>query len=504
MAFLLVIAFVTPLHLAWTRDAGLGDIGADGPGYVMMAQHYAPFGARDAAQEAVATYSRFPPMYPMVLAFAGAANNLARAHLVNTICLLMALLALYIFQIRSGLSAARSALLVLLFGIIRGSWLLGLFIQSEYLYLFFSLLALTLMTAYRPGGRQEVLSGAALACAAAILTRSVGVSLLAPLAIALWRAPRRSAAISLLIALVPPLAWQMVHRSHLGYAEAVGSIYGSGGWHILKGQLAVELPALHKGFGENFLHDAFLSPLADALGLLCLAAAVWRAIRLKPDAVYVLANLAILLVWPYPEEARRFLWVLVPLLIAQPLFGYDEWQARGGEAAASRILAAAVAAVILTMALPAVAFIADRYRSADYCDLPGAAGFQIWYRQDPVFAARAVATQLLITNAMRGIPQSVPESDCVIATRPELLSYFGRRRSVVPPLNSVREPFFTAAIRSTGCHYVFGMMGTDSRFPAPLHPLPRLQSQIEPVFVSASAEPIDGSYPVIAALAKLH
>lgn len=509
LAILLVLLFVAPWHFAWTSNAALGDIGADGPYYLMMAEDYSPYQARDPVYRETATYSRFPPLYPMVLAGLGAADELSRAHQVTTGCLLLALLAFYGWLLQAGLSPGPSSLLVLLFAVLPGTWMLGLFVQSEYLYLFLSLLAITLMQSYRARTRpelpsSELLYAAALSTAAAVLTRTVGVSLLPPLLLMLWRAPRRTAAACCCISLFPPVAWQLVHRSHLGYAEAWSSIYGAGGWAFLRHQLLAELPALRDGFIANFLHDGTaLRPLAYVLGLIGLGAAALRMIRLKPDAVYVFVHLAILLVWPYPEEARRFMWVLLPVLLAQPLIEYRERRGAAADVRPLGIAIVALALAILAMALPALAFGVERYRAAADSDLPGAAGFLLWYRTDPAAATQAVTVQQSIINSLRLMPDHVPASDCVISTRPDLVNYFGRRRSVVPPLNSIPEPYFTVGIRRTGCHFVFAMIGTDSRFPLPMHPVQRLQSELEPVYVTNAPDEVAASHPVIAALLKL-
>ena len=80
--------------------------------------------------------------------------------------------------------------------------------------------------------------------------------------------------------------------------------------------LARELPALRDGFALNFTRGGQL-PGAPfyALGATCLLASLLRGLRLRPEAVYLLAYLLIVLFWPYPEEAQRFLWVILPLLL---------------------------------------------------------------------------------------------------------------------------------------------------------------------------------------------
>ncbi len=500
---LVIMIFAAPFYFTWTWNDGIGELGGDGANYLMMAQHYSPYRSANPAAAEAATFSRFPPLYPLVLAWLDPAVDLPHAHAATTACLMLALIALYAWLRREGTPAGQAALLVLLFAALPGSWLAGLSVQSEYLYLLLSLVALTLMAVYQRGGRNEALYAAALAVAAAVLTRTIGISLFAPLIVMLWRAPRRSGFIALTMAVLPLLAWHLLHQSEEGYGEALNSVYGGRERGALRTQLAAELPALRSGFGDNFLLTAHLRFLADALGLLALAGIVWRAVRLRPDGIYLVAYLTVLLVWPYPEHAQRFLWVLVPLLLAQPMLSIAEFLREPVDARIPRLITAASAGTMLLMVLPALALAADRYRSAAYTELPGARGFVSWYGADPASSERLVSTQVTIINAMRAIQEQVSASDCVIATRPDLVDYFGRRRSVFPPLNSVPDSQLVASLRQSGCLYVFGMSGTDSRFPDSLYPLRRLGPELEILYVSRLGEAASHRDQIIAALARV-
>ena len=500
---LAIVIFAAPFYFTWTWNDGIGELGGDGANYLMMAQHYSPYRSANPAAAEAATFSRFPPLYPVVLAWLDPAVDLPRAHVATTACLMLALIALYAWLRRERASTGQAALLVLLFAALPGSWLAGLSVQSEYLYLLLSLVALTLMAAYQQGGRNEALYGAALAVAATVLTRTIGISLFAPLILVLWRAPRRSAFIALTMAMLPLLAWHLVHQSENSYGESLIWLYRGRVWEALRTQLAGELPALRKGFGDNFLLGANPRFLADALGLLAMAGVAWRAVKLRPDGIYVAAYLAILLVWPYPEEAQRFLWVLVPLLLAQPILSIAEFRRELADARVPRLITATSAGTILLMVLPALALAADRYRSAAYADLPGARGLVPWYDADPVAAEQVVSTEVILINAMQSIPQQVPASDCVLATRPDLVNYFGRRRSVFPPLGSMPDSEYPAAQRQSGCRYVFGMSSTDKRYPDPLYPLRRADPKLEFLYVSKLSDAVGHPKFVIAALARL-
>lgn len=496
---LIVLIFAGLLYSVWSRSDVIGLPFGDGPAYLMMAQHYSPYNEHDPVYAQAATYSRFPPLYPMLLAALDAAGDLRRAHAVTVACLLLALLAYHAWLRREGFGAGPSALLVLVFAALPGSWLLGLSIQSEYLYLFFSLLALTFMGSYQLEARREILYAAALAVAAAALTRTVGITLLAPLVVVLWRAPRRIGLLCLIIALAPLLAWHLAHRPLVSYVDALGPVYGRG-WHGLYLQLAKELPALHKGFADNFLRTPAAWPLAELLGLLGLVGATWRAFRLKVDGIYAGAHLTTLLIWPYPEEAQRFLWVLVPLLLAQPLLVIAKWPQQSAHRVWPKLLTTASAGMALLMSLPTLAMATDRYRSAAYSDLQDARAYVTWYDVDPATSQQTTSAQAIIVNAMRSIAEHVPDSDCVISTRPDLINYYGHRRSVATPLNSVPDPAFGAILRRSGCRFIFVASTKDSTFPAVFHPLQRLGPHIDVVYESTLRDEDDHSNVLFAAL----
>lgn len=495
---LLVLLFAAGCYFTWTCSASIGQLGGDGASYLMMAQHYAPYGGHDRVYAEAATFSQFPPLYPLLLAWSGAAAEPVLAHAVTTACLLLALYTCYAWLLAQGIPAAHSALTVLALAAIPGSWMTGLMFQSEYLYLLLSLLALHLLERYRQARKAEALYAAALAVAAAALSRSAGVTLLPALLIVARGAPRPVAGVAAALALLPLLGWHLAHQAQHGYAAAFLDTYRSGGWHFLHSQVQTELAALHRGFAENFQRTAALPALIDGLGLFCLAAGLYRATGLAPDAVYIVVYLALLLLWPSPADAQRFLWVVLPVLLAQPVLLAARWP----WPTIQQAITAALAGMMLAQALPAIAFAADRYRAAAWSNLPqDSRGLVVWYRPDPQSAREGVESQLAIIGVLSRIPQRVPAGDCVIATRPELINYFGHRRSVLPPLNSAPDAAFAAAIEQSGCRYAFGVASGDDRYPA-LHPLQRLGPDSRLIDIGRLDGPYGTSF-VMAALAMI-
>ncbi len=502
LIWLLVLLLVAGLYAAWTRSDGLGQLGRDGPRYMMMAEHYSIYRRPDPIYSEMAAFSHLPPLYPMALAWTGASDNLFRAHLVTSLFLLLALAAYSAWLRRLGASLEQSALLMLLFAVLPGTWLTALLIQSECLYLLLSLLALALMAAYRNSGQQQQLYGAAIAIGAACLSRTVGICLLPALLLAARRAPPRTIAVALATAILPALAWHFLHHSDMDYGSQLQSLYGGHGWQTLLGQLMTEPPALRQGFEANLQNIGSLGPLADALGLLCLASMLVRAARLEPDGAYLAAYLAILLLWPYPEEAKRFVWVALPVFLAQPLLLIVSLRRAAPPQHFPAPAVAVLAGALLCLILPPLTEGAGRYWSAPYSDIPNAAVMVSWYESDPLRSRKLVTMENAFVSAMQLIPMEVAESDCVIATRPDLVGYYSHRHSKAPPLNSLPDPYFAAMARRSGCNYAYGMAFKDSIFPIPLHPLPRLEADTETVYVIAVTDEATGVRDILAALAR--
>jgi hypothetical protein len=506
LLLLAVLAVAAPLYFFWTWTNELGDLGNDATDYLMMAAHYSPFAGENEATRFAAAFSRFPPLYPLILAWSGAAvADLHRAHAVTTSFLLLALGAWYAWLLRQRLAPAPAALLVLAVAALPGTWLVGLNLHSEYPYLLWSVLALLFLSRHEADKSAASLYAAALFVASAALTRTVGVALFAPLLVAALRGGRRPGLLALAMAASPVLMWHLLHRSRHGYGAALMMYYGGHALELLRAQLPGQLQALRAGFAECLSPFGRLPLVTDALGLACAFGAAWRAARLRPDSVYIAAYLGVLLFWPYPNVAQRLVWAVLPLLLAQPLLILAE-APRGPVPARSLACgSAAIAGAILLLALPVLAQAATRFRDAAYSGLPGARGYEGWYAADPGHAVHRVFSQQVFTQALRQIPAVVPESGCVIATRMDLVNYYGMRQSALPPENSVPDVYFMQWLRAGRCRYVFMYNATDDHYPVPLYPLQRLAGHLQilryiNVHDPAGGEPQGGVVCIVARL----
>jgi hypothetical protein len=501
-ALLAVLFLLVPVYGIWTWTDQLGELGSDATDYLVMARHLSPYAPETPANAQTAALSRFPPLYPLLLAWGGGAQDLHLAHAVTSACFLAALLLLYAWLIQEGVLPAAAALLLLLIASLRASWIAGLLLHSEYSYLLFSVLALVLMA--RQEQRREarhLLQGAALAVAAAALTRTVGAALYVPLAVVALRTRRWSALGSLALALLPYLIWHALHRAEHGYAGALSAVYGHDPFASLQAQLARQVPALAAAFGDTFGSRLLPRAATDLLAWACLGAATWRLIRLKPDAVYLAAYFAILLIWPYPEVAQRLVWVVLPVMLVQLLLVAAELPGTFG--APQQLVMPALWLAVISQALPAIASATERYRWPYDSGYAEARGLEAWYDDDPGAAMHGVNSQMTVVRALERARQRVPAGQCVVAVRPVIVTYFTGGKSVFPPLNSVPDPDFDRQLRRTGCRYIFMYSAADGHFPVPLHPLQRLSGSTRLLDIRRQPDPPPGTSGMTTVLAEL-
>lgn len=500
---LLVLLLLAPIYLALGRSEAIGQLGTDGPAYLAMAEHYTRGGAVDPVHEFVAATSRFPPVYPLLLAVGGGATDLLRAHRLTALCLAAALLALYGFLRVHRMPAAIAAAGMLVFGLLPGSWLLQMIVQSEYLFLFWSLLALSLLELGVRRQRQDLILTAAVAVALAVLTRTIGVVLFVPLLLALVRQPGSTVWRALLIALLPIGLWQALHHARLGYGQALGQIYRDLGWRGWMAQIPVQLHALPRAFADNLLRHDVLRPLAAAIGGVSVLATLWRLRAMKRDAWYLAAYTGVLLLWPFAEEDRRFVWAVLPVLLVQPLLAVVEAAGRRPRRLGIGPLATLWAGALGVLVLPSLAFGRERWQAAPVAQLAEARHFPAWYNIGQQDARNAVERDLALLGALQALTQAVPAGDCVISTRPDFVTYFGHRLAVLPALDSMPEPVFRKALADSGCRYVFGVWATSVSNPEPLYPLARVQSYADALFVSTLPDDAPGKVIMVGGLMKL-
>jgi hypothetical protein len=171
--------------------------------------------------------------------------------------------------------------------------------------------------------------------------------------------------------------------------------------------------------------------------------------RGKADGWMTAAYLATLLAWPFYEQMERFLFPLLPVLL---LYAFLAAGAALRAASGKPALAHAVlAALLLTLVLPAMAFFYQRAQA-------GGRMVEIddWYRTPDLTRARLRAeVQLRLMDDMDAIRELTPAEARVMWVAPAYVALLADRRGLAAPDPRLAPDAYRDAVRASGADYVF-------------------------------------------------
>jgi len=466
---------------------------SDSAEYVVLADFFLGH-FTGALQQYSANYygvSRFPPLYPLTLAIAGAGMEASlRAHWVTVVesAAALALLAAWLKQQLRDTGAA--ALLFAAFVLLPGWLLLGLNPLSE--PLFFALLFACLLVADR--WRDGESSPWVLAALVSILplARSAGLALV--VAAIVWfhlHGQRRLRLAALATAMcVPILAWMAYRRilpidydySAQLTLDRVLEVFG--GWD---GWLLGQWPRMFNAVIDNLDPSRHRYAIPAAGLLLAFGIVGWwlrlRARRLDP--LFLVVYLGLVFVWPYPAEQQRLLLVALPfvMLCAADAVVYLAARVRP----VSPLLAAAFVAVIVIA--PASTFLARVPHRLALDVAPELSS----HRATPSFflllddddALHWLELRERIVQVMSELPGIVPRTDCVYSTSPALAwMVTGGRVSIRPTIAGIETA--ERARREMGeCRYfLVAFITSPQHRQPPLYPHRLIEAWTRPVLLS--------------------
>jgi hypothetical protein len=495
MGMLIAVAAALAFPASWS--AQLADLGGDSATYVLMARHYTSWFMPDALAGAFARESQFPPLYPLLLAGTGGGLDLRLAHAVTVACLLAALIALYAYALVLGLSRSVAVALVALFAMMPGTLAPALTIKSEPLYLALTLGGFALLGTAAHGNARRHWAASAL-FAAAVLARSVGVVLAPALALAVWRRRAAHWPWMVLVMMLPGLAW-IALRSGQAYGSTYSG-YGEATLAGLSGQVLFNIQAFAWGLAGNLLQTGALLPWMVALATVAAIVLCYRFARLEADAWYVAGYLAVMAVWPYPSEAQRFAWVVMPWLLLYCALGAS---AVAGLLAQHRAAAAgvrwAVPAIVALLVLPSFVVTVQRWWEPSERAL---AHLPEWYLPDRTGAEQRARQHLDIARGIATLGRQVPAGDCVYSIRPSVVAVFTGLDGYLAPLEAVGDAAFDHHLAERPCRYFMLLEAIDGdAYRTLFYPRDRLGDRLEVVDVYTSS--LEGATRIVVALARL-
>jgi 4-amino-4-deoxy-L-arabinose transferase-like glycosyltransferase len=456
---------------------GLDSLHDDSVSYLIMAQAFSPWHPSDPVIRAALPHQSYPPLFPLLLALAGGAYDWRIAHLVVAAALGASVFFLGVHARHVTGSARLGLIAALVYMLLPGTWLNAKGILSEFPYmaLAFATLAYHAHLGERVATRREAWALGAL-LTAAVLTRAIGVTLLAAIVAAeILRAIRahdtrrlRSLAPAPIVALAAVAAWYLLrptagHDTYVGDVNIMveGAAEDAIRWVLgsleanASALVAAWLNALLIFWGEPW-KPGYL--MAAAFGAFGLGAVLARASRGHADGLYCVLVLLILLFWPYPGQMYRLVFPIVPLVLVSAFWGARALLLRRFGAAASERGASYAAILPLAACVPAVLFyVVERARMPDSGAHAATPKTDIaeFYRIPSGPAAQAYAhREIEVFGDLKRIRETTPPAARVMWYTPNYVSLLARRPGV--PLTRPGNPDALAAqLRATGADYLY-------------------------------------------------
>jgi len=470
------------LYFAWGVCGTLTDLGGDSATYMLMARELSPFFPSSPMFSEATAGSTYPPLFPVLIGLFG--GSFSAAHCVVVTSLLLALVFLYLWLRTEDLGAGMSLITVLLVAVMPGTYLLVLNIWSENPYLCLSLL--TLVAASRARISDTALKqslwwwAAVIATSAAITIRTAGFSLLLTLtAFITFRRPAYWWAM-ILGAWTPFSIWVLWSRLHLSgaslYAHQLSSFYGHDLFRHMREQIITEAQALFDAWLASWLGGPAAWPLVllvVSFGALCMLGWLAALRKWRFDAVYILFYMTMLLIWPWPGEAQRLLYVIVPIVVGYGIRTMGlvaRWVGRHTRYPVQYV----VPALLMFAILPPLLICVHRRLQEVPAEIAVVKYIPTYYSGFPQDYHVAVATAQILADLPQ-VSQRVPESECVFQIKPSAVVLLAGRMSRLPPPVDANDEEFTKSIKN--CRYAYVMKIQSPTTRVAFYPRDRLRSE---------------------------
>lgn len=436
----------------------------DGGSYLIMAKHFSPYSVAPPLIEQAYLSEQYPPLYPILLAYAGGAEDIAQAHLVNILLFVFgtALLALWAARLLN--SHWLSLLACLVYVSSPGVWPMLLRIVSEELYivLTFGVFLVARKAKSESGIWLVVLT---LLLTAVVLTRSTGVTLIIAWGLYLLfsRSGERpsgwASTISLAVPVLAVLLWHITRQS------GIEDLYGSelevllnrfSNSQALYTDLAGYLITQSEAFIESWLGALMLmwQPGVNirtfaSLFLMVLVIGGWL-LRIRNnclDAWYVLFYVGMIIAWPFPGQFYRFILPLFPIFVVYALLSAQGIASRN-TMSISRIFPLVTAMVFLSLTVPALGLI---YQRAHYTahNGPDLSSYPEFYQEANFNHSRDKALQHhLVLEDLEWVKQYTSEKDTIMWFTPNYINLLAERSGMAFPGVAGKEAMLSVIARN--------------------------------------------------------
>jgi hypothetical protein len=179
------------------------------------------------------------------------------------------------------------------------------------------------------------------------------------------------------------------------------------------------------------------------------------------------------MVWPWPSEAVRFLYVIAPILLGYGICMAQLVSNRVDQSARWAIRFAVP--VLLTVTILPNLFICVHRRFQEVPpDMTVIKHIAPYYSDFPQDRSLAVAMAQLLTN-LPLLAQYVSPSDCIFQIKPSVVMLLAERPAYLPPPPSATDDEFSRGLRQ--CRYAYLVKGQSVTFPSAFYPRDRLHGE---------------------------
>jgi F0F1-type ATP synthase membrane subunit c/vacuolar-type H+-ATPase subunit K len=342
--------------------AGFSD---DSATYLIMAGNLSPYDDVPESHRLSYHYDHLPPGFHVLAAVLGIHPNIELLHALILFELVIALV-LFSLLCKSLLPRNQYLIPVIMFAMSPGLWMEMLRITSEHQYMLLSLAVILMLHKY-PRSNVSTLFVIALLVGLAILTRTIGISLLMAFFVhMLIRDKTKSAHRTFLIlfaCLIPAAIWNATKPDiTYSYISDLMDTYSK----LELYQIFLMIGSSMEALGNAWIQNIALRPeainkfqliMAITLGLFIIPGLIIR--KGSPETLYILFYLGIAVIWPYSDEMPRFLYPVMPFLI---LYAYTGLTGAFNALNWGIARFPAIVAIILSIYVPSTLAIYERYK----------------------------------------------------------------------------------------------------------------------------------------------
>ena len=501
--FPVIFLLLAAAYIIWTWNCELAGMGGDNAVYLLTAKYYSPWSSSSDLAEHFALRSQYPPLYPLILGLFGGGDSVLMAHLITTGFFLLILLAFRMWLLTLGIGRLTANLAVILFALLPGTVKTAMFVWSENLFLLFTLLVFAMTARFEEKNRSLSLLVAAFLIIGATLTRTAGISLVAAFLVYLFFKRPKGGLVIGLFATFPVLISILMKNfatasKGTGYLEAFIAHYREAPVSKLIAQVNIESNALWKGWLSNFEPGA-LSLLITFFLILCLMGLVIGFYQRRLDSFYLFFYFLIILVWPYPAEAKRLMYAVIPILMGQGVLFLNQLTRLAIERRSFQP-AAILLFVLLVISLPGTIFMAGRFIQPVPPEMQNYKRNKYFYLSDPMAAMAQTLNVKVLFEDLRSLDSKLPTNALIYGVKPSIIAFHANRLTLkAPGPNSDWDSFFKNAAPDSTYFYLMGTTSPANKIP--YYPLALIRNRLDILNI---VKPYEASNaPVVAMLARV-